>query len=238
MTQRRALLLQGDAGVRALLRRQLILQDFRPTYAADGNAAWTHLKARVFDLIVLGSVPSGMDLTTLCRAIRRPGPNQRSAIIVVSALREEAERVLALTSGADYYVTIPFSVLEFQARISALMRRSHLRHALGTRRVRDAIDLTLDQGRRTAKANKTPLSLTRREFDLLHSLVASPGVVFTRQDLVARLGLRSAVSSQCDQSHGESPARKTQARGPVLAHHSNRVWRRLHIPALTHVAEL
>ena len=193
MIQRRALLLQGDAGVRALLRCHLVLLNFGPTCAADGNAAWAHLKARAFDLIVLDTVPSGMDMTTLCKAIRRPGPNQRSAIVVVSASREEADRVLALASGADDYLSIPFSVAELRARISALMRRSRLRHALGPHRAGDAAELTVDPDRRTAMVDGTPLPLTRREFDLLYLLMALPGVVFTRQDLLARLGHRSVV---------------------------------------------
>jgi DNA-binding response OmpR family regulator len=188
MTQRRALLLQSNARVRALLRQQLELQDFRATNAANGNAAWAHLRARAFDLIVLDTVLSGMDMTTLCRAIRKAGPNQQSSIIIVSASGEEAERVLALASGADDYLTIPFSVHELRARIRALMRRSALRHALGPRRMRDAGDLTLDPDRRTAMVDRTLLPLTRREFDLLYVLMASPGVVFTRKDLLARLG--------------------------------------------------
>lgn len=194
MTQRRALLLQGDAGVRALLRRQLILQDFRPTDAADGSAAWAQLKAHPFDLIVLDSVPSGMDMTTLCKAIRGTGPNQRSTVIVVSASGEEAERVLALLTGADEYLTIPFSIPEFHARISALMRRSHRRHALGPRNLRDAADLTVDPDRRTAQVGRIPLHLTRREFDLLYVLVASPGVVFTREQLLAQIRTSSGSS--------------------------------------------
>ena len=187
MTHRRALVLQGNRSVRSLLRRQLTLQDFQTTDAADGTVAWALLKVRAFDVIVIDRVTSGMDMITLCRAIRGSGPNQRSAIVVVSASGEEAERVLALLSGADDYLTIPFSLPEFQSRISALMRRSQRRHVLGPRPMRDAADLTVDRDRRAACVGTTPLPLTRREFNLLYLLMNSPGTVFTREDLRARL---------------------------------------------------
>ena len=192
MFQRRALLLQGDPSIRTLLRRELIASLFQPTDAADGAAAWRALQDRPFDLIVLDSVAGGMDLMTLCRAVRSGGPNQRSAILVVSARGEEAERVLALVSGADDYLTIPFSVPELHARIAALMRRSCLRYTVGHRR---AAELTLDADRRVAAVDSAPLPLTRREFNLLYLLMSSPGVVFTREDLLEHLNPRSAAST-------------------------------------------
>jgi DNA-binding response OmpR family regulator len=195
VTLGRALLLQGDPTVSTLLRHHLILRDLQLVETADSGVAWDHLKKQAFRLIVLDTVPTGMDLTTLCKAIRRSGPNQQSAVIVVSASREEAERVLALLSGADDYLTIPFSVPEFHARISALLRRSRVLHSLGASRLREAADLTVDLDRRSVTVDGTLLRLTRREFDLLHLLMASPGVVFTRSDLLSQLGPRSAAAA-------------------------------------------
>ena len=187
MAERRALLLQGAVPIRALIRRQLIQQNFQPTDAADGNRAWEHLKAHAFDLIVLDMGTPGMEVTTLCRTIRRLGPNQRSAIVVLTESGGEAERVLALQSGADDCLTLPFSAAEFQARISALMRRLCRPHALGPHDVLTAAALQVDPERRIAFVGEKALPLTRREFNLLYVLMSAPGVVFSRDALVARL---------------------------------------------------
>jgi DNA-binding response OmpR family regulator len=196
MTKRRALLWQSDPAIRALLRRQLFLQQFHSTCVTDGSAAWAHVQARAFDLIVLDAAPTGISVTTLCRAIRRIGPNQRSAVIIVSRFGEETERVLGLAGGADDYLTVPFSIPELHARIAALMRRSRLRHALAPPRGCDAHDLTLDLDRRTVTLGATIIALTRREFDLLHALMGSPGTVFTRAKLLACIGSRSVMSAR------------------------------------------
>ena len=96
-------------------------------------------KAEPFDLLILDVMLPGLDGVTVCRAIRRESMNGDVPILMLTARREESDKVLGLESGADDYLTKPFGVREFVARVRALLRRRPSRapgHAAGRRRRR------------------------------------------------------------------------------------------------------
>jgi two-component system catabolic regulation response regulator CreB len=142
------------------------------------TAAEAEQLAQGADLVVLDLMlpdGSGFDLIRDFRATERPMP-----IIVLSSRDAEADRVAALESGADDYVTKPFSPREIVARVRAVLRRSV---AAGPRS-RQAPPLSADPRTRRAEAAGRALDLTRVEFDLLVTLLGSPGRVFTRAELI------------------------------------------------------
>jgi len=131
----------------------------------------------------------GLDGVSVCRAIRKDGPNQDTPILMLTARDGEADTVLGLESGADDYVSKAFGVRELMARVSALLRRRER----GTERgqpssgVIQTAELTLDRDRREAAVRGESIELTRQEFDLLYLLAARPGVVFSRTALLQQV---------------------------------------------------
>jgi DNA-binding response OmpR family regulator len=134
-------------------------------------------------------------------------------IIVLSSRDGEPDRVAALESGADDYVTKPFSPREIVARIRAVLRR--LAQLPGPSATEPAsLPLRVDAATRRAHFRTTLLDLTRVEFDLLSSLVASPGRVFTRSEIIDRVwGDGYAITDRTIDSHVKSLRRKVADAG-------------------------
>jgi DNA-binding response OmpR family regulator len=148
------------------------------TMVADALAAPT------CDLVLLDlNLPDG-DGLALCRRLRR---DSDIPIIVLTARGDEQARIAGLHSGADDYMVKPFSLGEMRARIDAVLRRARPRAA----GVRVLGRLHVDLDAHVATVNDTPVPLTRKEFHLLSLLVAEPGVVVSRERLIAEVWLAS-----------------------------------------------
>jgi two-component system OmpR family response regulator/two-component system alkaline phosphatase synthesis response regulator PhoP len=130
-----------------------------------------------------------IDGVTITRAIRRHGPNRDAPILMLTARREEADKVMGLDSGADDYLTKPFGVRELIARAAALMRRARAPIAAGDGDSRPVSlhGLELDPARRGVRVRGNDVEVTRQEFNLLYVLASSPGIVFTRERLLSRV---------------------------------------------------
>src|SRR5687768_4286759 len=150
-TSRRALIVEDEPSIREIVRLHLSLAGFETSEIADGHAALDRLRTDRFDLVVLDVMLPGVDGVTLCRALRSGGPNERAGVLMLTARDTEPEKVIGLESGADDYLTKPFGVREFMARVTAVLRR-----AAGDVREPDrtsggvvkAADVTLDPDRR------------------------------------------------------------------------------------------
>jgi len=189
-TSRRALIVEDEPSIREIVRLHLSLAGFETDEAADGRAALDRLRADRFDLIVLDVMLPGVDGVTLCRALRSGGPNARAAVLMLTARDTELEKVLGLESGADDYLTKPFGVREFMARVTAVLRRtsggSSEPEPAGTGMVTSA-DVTLDPDRRQARVRGDRVELTKQEFDVLYLLASRRGIVFSRGALIAKV---------------------------------------------------
>src|SRR5688572_16032790 len=119
------LVVQDDARLRDLVSLHLQLEGLAPTEAIDGDSGLSLARSRKFDLIILDLMLPGIDGVTVCRAIRRESSNADTPILMLTARREESDKVLGLDSGADDYLTKPFGIRELLARIRALLRRGH-----------------------------------------------------------------------------------------------------------------
>lgn len=181
------LVVEDEANIRELVTLHLRLENIEPVEAADGEAGLQLSRTRRFDAIVLDLMLPGLDGLTLCRAIRRDSANVATPILMLTARREESDKVLGLDSGADDYLAKPFGVRELMARIRALLRR-------GPRPGSAVVDsaerpityqhLHIDPARRRVTVSGQEVELTPQEFQLLHLLISHPGIVYSREALL------------------------------------------------------
>src|SRR5215213_697224 len=113
MESRTVLVVEDEKNIRDLVCLHLGVEGYECVPVADGKEAMTLASEKSFDLIILDLMLPGVDGVTITRAIRRHGPNRDSPILMLTARREEADKVMGLDSGADDYLTKPFGVREF-----------------------------------------------------------------------------------------------------------------------------
>jgi DNA-binding response OmpR family regulator len=182
------LVVEDDPNIRELVVLHLGLEGLQVVTAKDGEEAIRHVRAQPFDLCVLDLMLPRVDGLAVCRAIRRDPANAETPILMLTARREEADKVLGLESGADDYLTKPFGVRELVARVRALLRRPRGRAAeepAGSVVVAGA--LSVDPARREVRLDEKLIELTPHEFDVLHLLAANPGIVFSREKILERV---------------------------------------------------
>jgi DNA-binding response OmpR family regulator len=188
---RRVLVVEDEPHIRELVVLHLGLEGLVVTQAAGGDEALRIAESEELDLIVLDLMLPKVDGITICRAVRRQRLNGDVPILMLTARREESEKVLGLETGADDYLTKPFGVRELVARVRALLRRpraSHLPLDAGKGAAPIvAGPLRLDPARRQAVLHDTVIELTPHEFDVIYLLAAHPGIVFTREMLLERI---------------------------------------------------
>jgi DNA-binding response OmpR family regulator len=184
------LVVEDEANIRELVSLHLRLEHAEPIEAADGETALTLARQRRYDLIILDLMLPGLDGVTVCRAIRRDSVNAGTPILMLTARREESDKVLGLDSGADDYLTKPFGVRELMARVRALLRRGPVRDTAGTDDEETPIvyrHIEVDPARRRVRVGAREVELTGNEFQLVSVLLRQPGIVFTREALLNRV---------------------------------------------------
>lgn len=190
----RVLVAEDEEALRDLVCFHLDLAGYECVGVADGKEALRSASGESFDLLVLDITLPSLDGVTLCRAVRRAGPNRDVPIMMLTARREESDKILGLESGADDYLTKPFGVREFVARAAALMRRQRAGWQENTsRRVLSELGVTIDAARRKVVCDGRPVMLTAQEFNLLRLLASNPGIVFSRRELLAKLWQQDVV---------------------------------------------
>jgi DNA-binding response OmpR family regulator len=176
------LVVDDDPTVSDVVRRYLEQDGFEVRLAADGLTALAAVRAEPPDLVILDLMLGGIDGLEVCRRLRRDRPDL--PVVMLTALGEEADRVVGLEVGADDYVTKPFSPRELVLRVRSVLRRTAPPRQDGI--LRDG-DLVADTGRRIAEAGGMPLALTVREFDLLEFLLRHPGKAWSRAQLLDKV---------------------------------------------------
>jgi DNA-binding response OmpR family regulator len=181
----RALVVEDEPNIRELVALHLGLEGLTVVPAADGDEALRLANRDPFDVIVLDLMLPKVDGVTVCRAVRRQSANTDTPILMLTARREESDKVLGLDSGADDYLTKPFGVRELVARVRALLRRPRAtRAATPSPAVVTAGPLTVDPGRRQVHVSGRSVDLTPHEFDVLYLLASQPGMVLSRETLL------------------------------------------------------
>ena len=190
MKKRRILLVEDERDIAELVSLHLgdVCDEF--VVAADGFEGMRLATSETWSLVILDLRLPGPDGLEICRAIRRDRTYQ--PILMLTSKSAELDRVLGLETGADDYLTKPFSVLELVARVRAIFRRienlqqSPQPSADLARKVR-AGNLTIDPTRREVTLGSRQIDLTAREFDLLDYFARNPGRVFRRADLLDKV---------------------------------------------------
>ena len=186
MTTRRALIVEDNREIAALVRLHLRDVQCEADIASDGRRGLALASSRRYDLVVLDLMLPEMDGLAVCREIRTlPG---YVPILMLTAKSTELDRVLGLEMGADDYLVKPFSVRELQARVKALFRRvealSSPADVTGADETIERGALRIETGKRRVSIDANEVTLTAREFDLLLHFARHPGQVFNRARLL------------------------------------------------------
>jgi DNA-binding response OmpR family regulator len=176
------LLVDDEDSVQKLLTYPLERDGFRVVSARDGEEALARFAEERVDLVVLDIMLPKLDGLEVCKRLRA---ESSVPIIMLTARDDEFDTVLGLELGADDYITKPFSIREFRSRVRALLRRAGASHRdLSPAETLSSGNLMLDPDRREVKIDGRGLDLTYVEFELLRTLVAQPGKVFSRRALL------------------------------------------------------
>ena len=176
------LVVDDKSSVRLLLQDYLGEQGYRVVPAANGREAIYAARREKPDLILLDLMMPEMDGYTFLKQYRQ---ESQTPVIIITAKEEETDAVLGLELGADDYVIKPFRMRELASRVRAVLRRVEGAGKPG--RVFKAGELELDENLHSVTVGGEEKSLTPMEFNLLATLMAEPGRVFTREQLVDHL---------------------------------------------------
>jgi len=192
---RRVLVVEDDHDLAGLVALHLRDIGCEVELAHDGTKGLARARAGDSDLVILDVMLPGVSGLDICRDLR--SGTRYTPILMLTAKSTELDRVTGLETGADDYLTKPFSILELNARVKALFRRVEALHggggdssAAGSGDAAPAFtvgDLRIDPGRRSIERCGETLPLTAREFDLIHHLACHPGRVFSRSQLLDRV---------------------------------------------------
>jgi two-component system, OmpR family, phosphate regulon response regulator PhoB len=181
MMRRLVLVAEDEPAIATLLRYTLEREGFSVSTAQDGEEALLHLRENTPDAVLLDWILPRISGLELCRQIRRAPAWRELPVIMLTARGDEADRVRGLDSGADDYVTKPFSPSELVARLRAIMRRAH--PAAVAKKLRFG-DITMDPTESCVMRGDTAVQLSPVEFRLLRFFLERPRRVFSREQLL------------------------------------------------------
>jgi DNA-binding response OmpR family regulator len=179
---RRILIVEDDRNTASLVETYLQREGFVTLVEHDGQRGLETARSAAFDLVILDVMLPRVDGLEICRALRS---ESEVPILMLTAREEEIDRVIGFSLGADDYVVKPFSPRELVERVKAILRRARpatpppellLKHG----------ELLLDPEKHKVSSGGRPINLTGSEYKLLHALMAAPGKVFSRSELLSR----------------------------------------------------
>src|SRR5215470_1944109 len=188
----RVLVVEDEVNIRELVCLHLRHEGYVCDAAGDGKSALEQARSERYDLLVLDVMLPGLDGLSLCRAVRNGQLNADVPILMLTARREESDKVVGLESGADDYLTKPFGVRELVARARALLRRPRQRSAetsaaASPNETVAVHGIEIDVLKRRVRVDGRDIDLTDQEFRLLHLLATHVGIVFSREALLAKI---------------------------------------------------
>jgi two-component system phosphate regulon response regulator PhoB len=183
------IVVEDESSLAELLKYNLLSEGYEVVHASDGEEAELLLSEESFDLAILDWMLPKVSGIELCRRLRNRSETQSLPIILLTARGEEADRIRGLTTGADDYITKPFSVQELMARIKALLRRSV------PERVSDVLvsgEITMDRSAHKVMRGAREVRLGPTEYKLLEVFLESQKRVLSRGQLLDRVWGQSA----------------------------------------------
>jgi len=184
VAQEKLLVVEDDRNLVKLLKYNLEKEGYRVVSAADGEAGLSALRKERPDLVVLDAMMPKLDGFEFLKIIRR---ETRVPVLMLTARKDEMDRVLGLELGADDYVTKPFGVRELLARVKALLRRAAPAASDAPGGVLRAGGVSLDPERYEVTVRGKAVVLTTKEFEFLKILLSAGGRALTREQLLEKV---------------------------------------------------
>ena len=175
----RILVIEDEARLAQTLAELLHRQGYTVDISGDGLSGLDNAASDIYDLVVLGAMLPGMDGFTLLQRLRQEG--HTVPVLMLTARSEEFDELMGFEAGADDYVTKPFSPSVLMKRVAALLRRAQAPDAGDSMHMDE---LCINEEAHEVTLHGKPLELTLKEYNLLRKLMASPGRVYTREQLL------------------------------------------------------
>ena len=186
--EKTVLIVEDERAIVEILKFNLKREGYATLEALDGQTGLLLAQTKDPDLILLDVMLPKMNGFDICRTLR--AEKRTTPIIMLTAREEETDKVFGLETGADDYMTKPFSMKELMARVKANIRRRSMEYAPAQTAGTGAIEaggLRLDPETYQVTKNGAPVELTQKEYDLLSYLIRERGKVFSREDLMQRV---------------------------------------------------
>lgn len=178
----RILVVEDEVRLAEMIKQNLETEGFEAIIETDGASALTRQSEDPSDLLILDVMLPRMNGFEVLRALRRRG--DEVPVLILTARSDSEDRIQGLSFGADDYLGKPFAILELLARVRAILRRTAPREAVTQGRQVQSGPYRIDYIHFTVHKGRTDLEFSLREFRLLEVLLAHPGRVHTRQDLI------------------------------------------------------
>lgn len=184
----RILIIEDQKDINDLIALSLRSENYTVEQVFDGDNGLIQASKNNFELIILDVMLPGKNGLFICQHMR--ANNIHTPILMLTAKKSEADRVVGLEMGADDYLTKPFSVRELQARVKAMLRRASFNVKSSIESTVNDSDclafdnLLINKNKRSVEVDNKPIDLTAKEFDLLAYMAQSPGRVFNRTQLL------------------------------------------------------
>lgn len=183
------LIVEDDVDIAELIELHLADLNFEVEKCHDGRQGYNRASEHVFDLIILDIMLPGMEGVTICTKLRKA--QIKTPIIMLTAKSDEIDQVMGLESGADVYITKPFSILELKSRVKALFRRIEIERQdgdAGENQIKLKFDdLMINLENKSLHIRGKRIDLTPKEFELLALLASHPGRSYTREELLRKV---------------------------------------------------
>ncbi len=182
--QKKVLIVEDDPNIGQLVNIHLKELGFMVEIESHGDKGFERASTGNFDLVILDVMLPGMDGLKICQKLR--AFENYTPILMLTAKSEEIDKVLGLESGADDYITKPFKIREFIARVKAILRRQEQFLLLSNREIEKIkfAKLEIDEKRRKVMLGQKRLDLTPKEFELLTLMARNPGRSYSRGELL------------------------------------------------------
>lgn len=213
----RIVVVEDERDIAALVAYHLAKEGFRVRTAATGDEAMEAITAERPDLVVLDLMLPGLSGYAILEEMRARPDLRDVPVLVLTARRDEPDRIRGLELGADDYVTKPFSPQELVLRIAAVLRRVQAPPVGGSGRVLASGPLRVDLGAMAVTVDDQPVDLTPTEFRLLAALLERKGRVQTRQQLLeAAWDIRVEIETRTVDMHVQRLRSKLRAAGDLI----------------------
>jgi DNA-binding response OmpR family regulator len=221
MNQASILVVEDEPSIREVVDLYLRRAGYQVTVVEDGQTALETLSSQLPDLVVLDLMLPKVDGLEITRWLRERGD---TPIIMLTARREERDRIAGLEMGADDYVVKPFSPQELVSRVRAVLRRTHTSAPASSEQLLAFGDLCIDPQTRLVEVAGEEKALTAKEFDLLWTMARHPRQVFTRDQLLDLVwGLTEYIDPSTVTVHVRRLREKIEA-DPGNPHYIQTVW--------------